>query len=61
MLETNKKELTIMDVCFESVKAYEAALYAISSNIIEGWQPTKEDVLKFKERMKDKYGDLTYV
>lgn len=61
MLETNKKELTIMDVCFESVKTYEAALYAISSNIIEGWQPTKEDVLKFKERMKDKYGDLTYV
>lgn len=50
-----------MDVYFESVKAYEAALYAISSNTIEGWEPSQEDVLKFKERMQNKHGDLAYV
>lgn len=61
MLETNKRKLTIMGVSFESNKAYEAALYAISSNMIEGWKPTKEDVEKFKERMKNKYGDLSHV
>ena len=60
MLNTNKKELTIMDVYFESVRAYDAALYAISSNMIEGWQPTKEDILKFKERMEKMHGDLAH-
>lgn len=59
MLNTNKKELIVKGVYFESVRAYDAALYAISSNMIEGWQPTKEDILKFKERMENIHEDLT--
>lgn len=61
MLKTDKSKLTIMGVYFDSKKAYVAALYAISSNMIEGWQPTKEDIEKFKKRIENKYGDLSHV
>lgn len=58
MLITDRGKLTIVGVHFKSQKAYDEAIYAISSNMIEGWKPTKEDVEKLKERMMDEHGDL---
>lgn len=60
-LDVNKPQLTIMGVRFNNQKDFRGALYAISSNMIEGWQPTKQDVerikhylvLKHKEKAND--------
>lgn len=58
MLETNREDFTIMDVDFETHQAYEAAFYALTSNIVEGGKPTKEDVLLLKESMHNKHPEL---
>ena len=47
-LDVNKPQLTIMGVRFNNQKDFRGALYAISSNMIEGWQPTKQDVEQVK-------------
>ena len=47
-LDVNKPQLTIMGVRFNNQKEFRGALYAISSNMIEGWQPTKKDVEQVK-------------
>jgi hypothetical protein len=43
-LEVNKSEMTILGVHFKNQTDFQSALYAISSNMIEGWRPTKKDV-----------------
>lgn len=43
-LDVNKSQLTIMDVRFNNQKEFRSALYAISSNMIEGLEPTKQDI-----------------
>lgn len=47
-LDVNRPQLTIMGVKFNNQKDFRGALYAISSNMIEGWQPTKQDVEQVK-------------
>ncbi|MFV8212262.1 hypothetical protein ACMZ62_09095 [Streptococcus pluranimalium] len=43
-LDVNKETLTIMGVSFESPMAFKSVWYALSTNMIEGWQPTVADV-----------------
>lgn len=53
-LELNKPQLTIMGVKFNNQKDFKGALYAISSNMIEGWEPTKKDVEHIKKYINQK-------
>jgi putative transcriptional regulator len=50
-----------MGVKFNNQKEFRGALYAISSNMIEGWQPTKQDVEQVKDyltlKQKEKSDD----
>ncbi|MGX7105837.1 hypothetical protein [Globicatella sanguinis] len=55
-----ENQLTIMGVEFSSNKRYRAALYAILSNMIEGWKPTLQDVKLVRQQTDeifDKYGE----
>ncbi|MEI3597805.1 MULTISPECIES: hypothetical protein [unclassified Oceanobacillus] len=60
-LDVNKPQLTIMGVKFNNQEEFRGALYAISSNMIEGWQPTKQDVEQVKDylilKQKEKSDD----
>jgi hypothetical protein len=44
ILGVDKKNMTITGVKFDNRKEFRVALYAISSNMIEGWRPTVKDV-----------------
>ncbi len=48
-LDVNKEKMTIMGVSFENRMIFKSVWYALSTNMIEGWQPTVEDV----ERLRD--------
>ena len=48
-LDVNKETLTIMGVAFENRMVFKSVWYALSTNMIEGWQPTVADV----ERLRD--------
>lgn len=44
LISVDESQKSIMGVIFNSDKKYRAALYSISSNMIEGWNPTRDDV-----------------
>jgi hypothetical protein len=50
-LDVNKQEMTIMGVKFDNRPDFEAVWYAVSSNMIEGWQPKVVFIEKMKRRM----------
>lgn len=70
-LEVNKSEMTILGVHFKNQTDFKNALYAISSNMIEGWQPTQKDVEDVKSYIlsirredndgKKKYDQYNYI
>lgn len=41
--------MTILGVPFDDRKIFKCVWYALSTNMIEGWQPTVEDVKQLKE------------
>lgn len=43
------ENLTILGVPFDDRKIFKCVWYALSTNMIEGWQPTVEDVKRLKE------------
>jgi hypothetical protein len=47
-LDVDKKNMTIMGVKFDDRKEFRIVWYAISSNAIEGWRPTAEDVQRLR-------------
>lgn len=49
VLDINTEKLTILGVPFDDRKIFKCVWYALSTNMIEGWQPTVEDVKKLKE------------
>jgi hypothetical protein len=49
-LEINKSELTIMGIRFDNKKDFRSVWHALSTNMFEGWEPSKGDVLHLKER-----------
>lgn len=60
VIPVNENQLSIMGVKFKSRLKYRAALYAISSNMIEGWTPTLQDVKLVRQQTDeifDKYGE----
>lgn len=48
-LDVNKDKMTIMGVAFTNRQVFKSVWYALSTNMIEGWQPTVKDV----ERLRD--------
>lgn len=44
LISVDESQKSIMGVMFNSDKKYRAALYSNSSNMIEGWNPTRDDV-----------------
>jgi hypothetical protein len=49
-LEVNKSELTIMGVPFDNKKDFRGVWHALSTNMFEGWEPSRSDVLRLKKR-----------
>lgn len=47
-LNIDKSKLTIMGVQFDSQKDFKGVWYALSTNMIEGWEPEKHDVEELK-------------
>ncbi|MGT2800948.1 hypothetical protein [Streptococcus marmotae] len=48
-LDINTKNMTIMGVAFENRSVFKSVWYALSTNMIEGWQPTVGDVEKLRD------------
>ena len=45
-LDINKESLTIMGIPFKSVSTFQSVWHVVSSSMIEGWQPSPEDILE---------------
>ena len=48
-LDVNQDAMSIMGVQFENRHIFKSVWYALSTNMIEGWQPSVSDV----ERLRD--------
>lgn len=48
-LDVNREAMTIMGVTFENRMVFKSVWYALSTNMIEGWQPTVSDVERLCE------------
>jgi hypothetical protein len=49
-LDVNKTNLTIMGISFNNKKDFRGVWHALSTNMFEGWEPNKTDVLHLKEK-----------
>ena len=50
-LDLNENDLTIMGIKFVNIKDFKSVWYALSTNIIEGWTPTSNDVIELKNKL----------
>ena len=50
-LDLNENDLTIMWIKFDNIKDFKSVWYALSTNIIEGWTPTSNDVIELKNKL----------
>ena len=53
-LDIDKEKMMIMGVIFDNKKVFKSVWFALSTNMIEGWHPTVEDV----ERLREEAGAL---
>lgn len=49
LISVDESQKSIMGVKYTSDKKYRTALYAVSSSMIEGWNPTRDDVKLVKK------------
>jgi hypothetical protein len=49
-LEVNRNDLTIMGIPFNNKRDFRGVWHALSTNMFEGWEPNKNDVLRLKEK-----------
>ncbi|MDT2661350.1 hypothetical protein P7E02_15855 [Enterococcus hulanensis] len=59
-LDIDKKKLTIMGVQFDSQRDFKGVWYALSTNMIEGWEPRKKDVEEMKQYISKKNKERSY-
>ncbi|EAC4616726.1 hypothetical protein ACTU7N_000503 [Listeria monocytogenes] len=59
-LNIDKAKLTIMGVQFDSRKEFKGVWYALSTNMIEGWEPEKQDVEEMKQYIIQKNKEQMY-
>ena len=68
-LDLNENDLTIMGIKFDNIKDFKSVWNALSTNIIEGWTPTSNDVIELKNKLisisknmsRNKYEEYTYI
>ena len=48
-LDVDTEKMMIMGVIFDNKKVFKSVWFALSTNMIEGWHPTVEDVERLKE------------
>ena len=68
-LDLNENDLTILGIKFDNIKDFKSVWYALSTNIIEGWTPTSNDVIELKNKLisisknmsRNKYEEYTYI
>ncbi|WP_207696660.1 hypothetical protein DOK67_0002278 [Enterococcus sp. DIV0212c] len=53
-LNIDRSKLTIMGVQFDSQKDFKGVWYALSTDMIEGWEPEKHDVEEMKQYLVGK-------
>lgn len=53
-ISINREALTIMDVPFPSLEAWESAVSAIGSNMFEGYKPTRRGIEIIRDYMTGK-------
>ena len=51
ILDLDENDLTIMGIKFDNIKYFKSVWYALSTNIIEGWTPTSNDVIELKNKL----------
>ncbi|MDR2106076.1 MAG: hypothetical protein LBP24_01555 [Coriobacteriales bacterium] len=49
-LEIDKSTLTIMGIPFSDKRDFRGVWHALSTNMFEGWEPNRNDVLRLKEK-----------
>jgi hypothetical protein len=49
-LNIDRAKLTIMDVPFDNKRDFRDVWHALSTNMFEGWEPSRVDVLRLKEK-----------
>ncbi|MDR2976939.1 MAG: hypothetical protein LBV19_06465 [Streptococcaceae bacterium] len=52
-LDVDKRNMTIMNVKFDNFEDFDAVLYAVSSNMIEGWEPKEAFIEKMKVHLAE--------
>ena len=57
-LDVNKAELTIMGIPFDNKKDFRGVWHALSTNMFEGWEPSKSDVLRLRKKAEMLRGEL---
>lgn len=60
-LDVNKEKLTILGVPFDSFADFDAVWYVIGSSMIEGYEPTVQDVVNLKSYVAEKRKELNLV
>ncbi|HEK9107187.1 TPA: hypothetical protein SUB18_000878 [Streptococcus equi subsp. zooepidemicus] len=48
-LDVNKDKMTIMGVVFPNKQVFKSVWFALSTNMIEGWQPSVQDVESLRD------------
>jgi hypothetical protein len=51
-LDVNKTDLTIVGVEFDNRRDFSGVRHALSTNMFEGWEPTRADVLRLKRKVE---------
>jgi hypothetical protein len=49
-LDVNRTKLTIMGISFDNKRDFRRVWHALSTNMFEGWEPSKGDVLRLKKK-----------
>ncbi len=60
-ISINREALTIMDVPFPSLEAWESAAAAIGSNMSEGYEPTRRGIEIIRDYMAGKISFDTFI
>ena len=50
-LDVDKEKMMIMGVIFDNKKVFKSVSFSLSTNMIEGWHPTVEDVERLERQL----------
>ena len=59
-LQVNREKMTIIGIAFDTVEEFKGAWYALSSNAIESYQPSVQDVERLKSYVTSRRGAVAH-